>query len=80
MFDPAACPAVPHPSPFGPTALQVLGLLQAVWSEKVVGFSVSEFDPGRDVRDASLNLLGWLLEWVLLKRHESLPPASSGTK
>jgi|SRR5579883_998091 len=80
VFDPAACPAVPHPSPFGPTALQVLGLLQAVWSEKVVGFSVSEFDPGRDVRDASLNLLGWLLEWVLLKRHESLPPASSGTK
>lgn len=69
VFDPAACPAVPHPAPFGPAAIQVLELLNAVWSDKVVGVSVSEFDPGRDVRDASLNLLGWLLEWVLLKKH-----------
>jgi hypothetical protein len=30
--------------------------------------SISEFDPGRDVSDASLNLLGWLIEWFLLKQ------------
>ena len=41
-----------------------------VWSEKVAGMSISEFDPGRDGRDASLNLLGWLIEWVLLRQHE----------
>jgi arginase family enzyme len=69
VFDPAFCPAVHEPLPFGPTPGQVLGLLDGLWSEKVAGVSISEFDPGRDVRDTSLNLLGWLLEWVLLKQY-----------
>lgn len=68
VFDPSACPAVHQPTPCGLSGLQVLGLLNDVWSDKLAGLSVSEFDPGRDVRDAGLNLLGWLLEWVLLKR------------
>src|SRR5205085_9557459 len=55
VFDPAFCPAVHQPAPFGVTPAQVLGLLDAVWSDKVAGVSVSEYDPGRDVRDASLN-------------------------
>ncbi len=66
-LDPAAMPAVQEPLPFGLAAPVFLKLLEAVWSEKVAGLSVSEFDPGRDVRDAGLNLLGWLLEFVLLK-------------
>ncbi|MBX9623113.1 MAG: arginase family protein, partial [Gemmataceae bacterium] len=70
-FDPAYLPAVPEPLPFGLTPPVFLKLLDAVWSDKVVGFSVSEFDPGRDVRDASLNLLGWLVEYVLLKKGEN---------
>lgn len=69
-FDPAFCPAVASPLPFGITPMQFLALFEAVWSDKVVGVSVSEFDPGRDVRDLSLNLLGWLLERVLLKKAE----------
>ena len=69
-FDPAFAPAVHQPTPFGLTPQQVLPLLDAVWSAKVVGVSVSEFDPGRDERDATLNLLGWLIERVLLKRAE----------
>jgi agmatinase len=69
VFDPAFCPAVHQPSPFGLMPAQVLGLLNAVWSDRVAGVSLSEYDPGRDVRDASLNLLGWLLEWVLLKKY-----------
>lgn len=68
-FDPTAMPAVQHPLPFGLLTGVFLKLLDAVWSEKVVGLSVSEFDPGRDIRDAGLNLLGWFLEWVLLKVH-----------
>jgi hypothetical protein len=40
--------------------------------------SISEFDPGRDRRDASLNLLGWLIEWLLLKRWNASPPAAAG--
>lgn len=72
-LDPAAMPAVPQPLPFGVQPTVMLKLLNAIWSEKVVGFSVSEFDPGRDVRDTSLNLLGWLLEYVLLKVGERQP-------
>lgn len=68
-FDPSVLPAVPQPLPFGLTSPFFLQLFHAIWSEKVVGLSISEFDPGRDVSDTSLNLLGWLLEWVLLKVH-----------
>lgn len=70
VFDPAFAPAVHHAMPFGLAPTQFLALLDAVWSEKVAGVSVSEFDPGRDVRDQTLNLFGWLLERVLLKKFE----------
>jgi arginase family enzyme len=69
-LDPQFLPAVCQPMPFGLSPPQFLALVQAVWGEKVAGVSVSEFAPGRDVRDASLNLLGWLLEWLLLRRYE----------
>jgi agmatinase len=67
VFDPAFCPVVHDPLPFGLSPPVLLRLLDSIWSDKVVGISVSEFDPGRDVRDTSLNLLGWLIEWVLLR-------------
>lgn len=70
VFDPAFAPAVPTPAPFGLSPHQFLALFEAIWSEKVVGVSISEFDPGRDVRDQTLNLLGWLTERVLLKKFE----------
>ena len=71
VFDPAHLPAVHQPMPFGLHPLAVLRVLTAAWdAENVVGVSISEFDPGRDRADASLNLLGWLLEWVLLKWYE----------
>jgi agmatinase len=70
VFDPAFVPAVHHPLPVGLMPQQFVMLLGAIWSEKIVGLSVSEFDPGRDHRDQSLQLLGWLLEWVLLKNCE----------
>jgi arginase family enzyme len=68
-LDPAFLPAVQQPLPFGLTPPTFLRLLGAVWSDAVVGLSVSEFDPGRDVRDTSLEVLGWLIESVLLKRY-----------
>ncbi|OWK35899.1 arginase family protein [Fimbriiglobus ruber] len=70
VFDPAFAPAVHNPSPFGLAPPIVLALLGAIWSDKVVGVSVSEFDPGRDARDATLNVLGWLIERILLKWYE----------
>jgi agmatinase len=70
-LDPAAMPAVQQPLPFGLAPRAFLQLFEVVWSGKVVGLSVSEFDPGRDLRDAGLNLLGWFLEFVLLKVKES---------
>jgi agmatinase len=72
-LDPAALPAVQQPLPFGLVPAAFLKLLDAVWSEKLVGLSMSEFDPGRDMRDTSLNLLGWLVEWVLLRTGEPRP-------
>ena len=66
-FDPAALPAVAAPLPFGLASHAFLALFEAVWAGNVIGMSVTEFDPGRDVRDTSLNLLGWLIEHTLLK-------------
>jgi hypothetical protein len=44
----------------------------------VAGLLVSEFDPGRDRDDRGLSTLVWLLEYLLLRRHEGagggLPP------
>jgi len=67
-IDPAFLPAVQHPLPLGLDPGVLVRLIAAVWSPRVAGVSISEFDPGRDVRDTSLNLLGWLIEWLLLKR------------
>jgi hypothetical protein len=36
----------------------------------VAAVALSEFDPGRDREDRSLSTLVWLLEYLLLKRHE----------
>jgi|SRR5579883_208420 len=66
-FDPSALPAVPEPLPFGLLPPTFLALFEAAWNGNVIGVSISEFDPGRDTRDTSLNLLGWLVEYVLLK-------------
>jgi len=71
VFDPAELTGVHRPLPFGPPAVQVLRLLDELWETgKVIGLSISEFDPGRDARDAGLNLLGWLIEWALLRWYE----------
>lgn len=70
VFDPAYFPAVSHPLPFGLNPAMLLRFLDAVWSERVVGVAISEFDPARDRNDQSLSTLVWLLEYLLLKRHE----------
>jgi arginase family enzyme len=77
VFDPAFFPGITHPLPFGLSAQQVLCFLDAIWSERVVGVAVSEFDPGRDRNDQSLSTLVWLLEYLLLRRYE--PHSSSQT-
>lgn len=69
-IDPAFAPAVHGPQPFGLTPQQLLALVLALNTPKLCGLSVSEFDPGRDRGDATLHLLAWLLERVLLTRVE----------
>lgn len=71
VFDPAFFPAVTQPSPFGLTPQLLLRVLDAVWSPRLAGISLSEFEPGRDQNDRSLALLMWLIEYVLLKRHKT---------
>jgi agmatinase len=75
VFDPAFFPASSHPLPFGLSPPLVLRLLDAVWSERVVGVGVAEFDPARDHGDRSLATLLWLVEYLLLKWYEGKLPA-----
>src|SRR5438445_532400 len=51
VFDPAFFPAVAQPVPFGLAPQQVLRCLDAVWSGRVAGVAISEFDPARDRDD-----------------------------
>ena len=69
-IDPAFAPAVHQPMPLGLTPQQVWAVFDAAWSPALRGVSVSEFDPGRDVRDTTLELLAWLAERVLLRAVE----------
>jgi arginase family enzyme len=71
VFDPACFPAVTQPVPFGLAPNLVLRLLDAVWSPRVAGVMLSEFDPGRDRNDQSLAILMWLIEYLLLRRYEA---------
>jgi agmatinase len=70
VLDPAFFPAVGQPVPFGLGPQQLLRCLDAVWSDRVAGLAVSEFDPARDRDDLSLATLVWLLERLLLRRYE----------
>jgi arginase family enzyme len=70
VLDPAYFPAVTHPTPFGLSPRMLLQLVDAAWSEQVVGVAVSEFAPGRDHNDQSLSTLAWFLEYLLLKHSE----------
>ena len=71
VLDAAYFPAVARPVPFGLTPLLLLRLLDAVWSPKVGGVILSEFEPGRDRDDRSLAVAMWLLEYLLLRRYEN---------
>jgi arginase family enzyme len=75
VFDAAYFPALGQALPFGLSPPLVLRLLDAAWSERVVGVAISEFEPARDVRDQSLATLVWLLEYLLLRRYEPPNPA-----
>ena len=70
VLDPAYFPATGGPLPFGLAPPQLLRLIDALWSKRIAGISISEFDPARDRDDRSLGLLIWFLEWLLLKRYE----------
>jgi arginase family enzyme len=77
VLDPACFPGTAHPVPFGLSPQLLLRLLDAAWSERVVGVAISEFAPARDRNDQSLAMLVWLLEYLLLRRYEGLPDGRS---
>jgi arginase family enzyme len=70
VFDPAYFPAVAHPVPMGLSPHLALRFLDAAWSPRLLGCAISEFDPARDRHDQSLTTLMWLIEYILLRRHE----------
>jgi arginase family enzyme len=71
VLDPAYFPAVTQPVPFGLSPPLLLRLLHTVWSPKVAGVLLSEFDPARDRDDRSLATVVWLLEYLLLLKYEA---------
>ncbi|MFO0842229.1 MAG: hypothetical protein U0797_07485 [Gemmataceae bacterium] len=48
----------------------MLRVIDAVWSDRVRGVFVSEFDSGRDRDDRSLATVVWLIEYLLLRAYE----------
>jgi arginase family enzyme len=70
VFDPVYFSAVTQPVPFGLAPPVLLALIESVWSPKVAGLCISEFDPGRDHNDRSLATVVWLIEYLLLRRYE----------
>ena len=70
VLDPACFPAVTQPVPFGLSPSMLLRLFDAIWSPNVEGVLLSEFDPARDHKDQGLALLVWLIEYLLLRRHD----------
>lgn len=70
VFDAAYFPGTGRPIPAGLSPLDVIRVLGCIPPEKLAGVLVSEFDPGRDQADRSLSLIVWLLEAILLARHE----------
>jgi agmatinase len=69
-LDPAVFPAVSEPRPFGVNGDVILQLLALIGAERLGGVSISEFNPGRDANDVCLATLMWLIEYVLLLKHE----------
>jgi arginase family enzyme len=72
VFDPVYFPGVSRAVPFGLGPSLLLRLIEAVWSPKVAGVLLSEFDPARDRDDRSLSTAIWLLEYLLLRRYETV--------
>ncbi len=70
VLDPAYFPAVSDPVPFGLSPPVLLALIEAVWSPRVAGVFLSEFNPARDRDDRCLGTLVWLIEYLLLRRYE----------
>ena len=77
VFDPAFFPAVLHPTPFGLTPHFLLEVIDAITPKKIDVLAISEFAPDRDQHDISLGTLLWLLEWLLLRWHESESTSSN---
>jgi arginase family enzyme len=70
VLDPAYFPAASEPVPFGLSPPTLLALIEAVWSPRVAGVFLSEFNPARDHDDRSLATLVWLIEYILLRCYE----------
>ena len=70
VLDPAYFPGLAHPLPFGLSPHLLLRFLEAAWSERVIGLSISEFLPAKDKDDRSLESLMWLIEYWLLRLYE----------
>lgn len=68
VFDQATFRATGCPTPFGLTGRELLKMLVSLWSEKLIGISISEYNGLLDVDASGKGLLLWLLDYILLRR------------
>lgn len=70
VLDPSVLRAVGSPMPCGLAAQQLLGLLNGLWTEKLGGITISEYNGALDADGGGKHFVLWLLERLLLKRVE----------
>lgn len=78
VLDPSVLGAVGTPMPFGLSGRELLRLLGVIWSEKVSGVTLSEYNGLLDPDGRGGQLVLWLLEHILLRRLEAGRGASPG--
>lgn len=71
VLDASHFPGVSQPVPFGLIPGALLQVVEAVWTDRLRGVFLSEFDPGRDRDDRSLAVVVWFVEYLLLRRYEA---------
>ena len=72
VLDPSVLRAVGTPMPCGLSTQQLLAILAGIWSPKIAGVTLSEFNGALDADGSGRHVVAFLLEWLLLKRTESL--------
>jgi len=66
VFDQSIIGATGVPMPFGLYPQQMIKILSGIWSEKIVGLSITEFNSIINDNNKSKPFLMWFIEYLIL--------------